>query len=57
LQESPERAPCADLAGQLAGPNVARVFFQLHGLDGVLFLETAPGRHPHQWVVQGFTHY
>lgn len=42
LQESPQRVPCTELAEQLAGHNVVRVFSQLHAIDGVLFLNTAP---------------
>jgi len=42
LQESPQRVPCTELAEQLAGHNVVRVFSQLHAMHGVLFLNTAP---------------
>ena len=42
LQESRQRVPCAELAEQLAGHNVVKVFTQLHGMNGVLFLDTDP---------------
>jgi hypothetical protein len=46
LEESPQRVPCTELAEQLAGHNVVRVFSELHEMDGVLFLNTAPPPSP-----------
>lgn len=42
LLQSPGRVPCSDLAEQLAGHDVVRVFSQLQGIDGVVFLNTDP---------------
>jgi hypothetical protein len=42
LQQSHRRVECSDLAEQLAGHNAVKVFSQLHGLNGVVFLDTDP---------------
>jgi len=42
LLESARHVPYADLAGQLANHDVVRVFSQLRGIDGVLFLNSDP---------------
>jgi hypothetical protein len=42
LQKNSHHVPCTELAEQLAGHDVVRIFTQLRGMDGVLFLDTTP---------------